>query len=80
MYKKIYVDKQGADIREQVYYLLYSYSHVRFYDFISVPEIKVLILMLRERYNKREFAGLATSSNLSAYDSHIESIMKNIKL
>ena len=80
MYKKIYVSKQGAEIREQVYNLLYSYSHVRFYDFISVPEIKVLILMLRERYSKREFASLATSSNLSAYESHIESIIRNIKL
>ena len=79
MYKKINVDMKSAEIREQVYSLLYSYSHVRFYEFISIPEIKVLILMLRERYSRREFANLATSSNILDYEFYIQSIMKNIK-
>ena len=80
MFKKLSTDKQSIKIREQVYSLLYSYSHERFYSFIGVPEVKVLILMLKEKHSKRDFAKLITSSNISTYETHIESILRRIRL
>ena len=80
IFKKLSADKQSIKIREQVYDLLYPYSHERFYSFIGVPEIKVLILMLREKHSKRDFAKLVTFSNISTYETHIESIMRRIRL
>ena len=65
-------------IKDQVFNLLYSYSHTRFYSFINVPEIKVLIQILEEKYGIRGLIQLIDSSNNQSYENHLGSILKSI--
>ena len=77
-FKRICESEEEENIRDEVYNLLYSFSHNRFYDFISKPEIRVLILALKEEYSIEEFVNLITPSNFRTYKAHIETIFRLI--
>ena len=78
-FKGINRDASEKEISNNVYSLLYSYSHTKFYNFISIPEIRVLILMFKERYSTSKLAALTSPYNLVAYKAHIETLLKQIK-
>ena len=78
-YKGINRDASAKEIADKVYSLLYSYSHTKFYNFISTPEIRVLILMLKERYSTSKLAALTSPFNHATYKTHIKSLLKQIK-
>ena len=78
-FKGINHDPSAKEIADKVYSLLYSYSHTKFYNFISTPEIRVIILMLKERYSIGKLAALTSPYNHATYKAHIKSLFKQIK-
>ena len=78
-YKSINRDASAKEIADKVYSLLYFYSHTKFYKFVSTPEIRVLILMLKERYSIDKLAALTSPNNHATYKAHIKSLLKQIK-
>ena len=78
-FKGINRNASEKEISDKVYSLLYSYSHTKFYNFISIPEIRVLILMFKERYSTSKLAALTSPYNHATYKAHIEKILRHIK-
>ena len=78
-FKGINRDASAKEISSNVHSLLYSYSHTKFYNFISIPEIRVLILMIKERYSTSKLAALTSPYNHATYKAHIEKILRQIK-
>ena len=60
--------------------LLYAYSHKKFRDYLSIPEVNVIIRILFERIGESEFIANheALNSNPRAYMNQIQKIKMNI--
>ena len=78
-FKTLKIEREETEIADKVYSILYYYSHAKFYNFISISEVRVLILMIRERYNMKDFINLISSSNTIIYEAHIHSTMKIVQ-
>ena len=79
-FKSLAVTQQEIMIKHKVFNLLYSFSHTRFYSFIQIPEIRFLILIIKERYKMCEFIYKICHSHSSSYHIHINSLFKLIKI
>ena len=77
--KRLAQTAEEIKIKEKVFNLLYSFSHTRFYSFIQTPEIRFLILIIKERYTMDEFINQICHSHYSSYRSHISSLFKIIR-
>ena len=60
--------------------LLYAYSHKKFRDYLSIPEVNVIIRILFERIGESEFIANHETLNSSprAYMNQIQKIKMNI--
>ena len=54
---------KDISIKNQIFNLLYSYSHTRFYNFINTTEVRLLIQILKEKFGTIELIDMITSSN-----------------
>jgi hypothetical protein len=77
--KKILRDGDSKEKLDKVYSVLYSYSHVKFNEFMSIPEIKVLIKIIYERSGKESLiVGNSTlAANKESYENHISRLLKS---
>ena len=64
---------------DKVYSVLYSYSHVKFNEFISIPEIKALVMIIWERQGIQSLieSNGALSANKEKYEAHIGRLLKS---
>ena len=60
--------------------LLYSYSHKKFKDYLSIPEVNAIVKIIFERTDEDDFVNSqeALSSDPRAYKSQIQRIKENI--
>mmetsp|Transcript_12008 Transcript_12008/g.13651 ORF Transcript_12008/g.13651 Transcript_12008/m.13651 type:complete len:88 (+) Transcript_12008:293-556(+) len=61
--------------------LLYSYSHKKFYEVISIPEVSTVIMMLFEVSQVRRFVQNhpTLSANSEEYEDHIQRMLRQIE-
>ena len=64
---------------DRVYSVLYSYSHIKFNEFVSIPEIKTLVKIIWE---KQGIVGLiegnkALLANKEKYEAHINKLLQS---
>ena len=78
-FKSLHLNKEEKLIKEEVYNLLYYFSQIKFYSFVKVSEIRVLILILKERLGMKGLLSSITSSNYSSYRVHINNLMNLFK-
>ena len=78
-FKNLARTAEEINIKEKVYNLMYSFSHTRFYSFIQSPEIRFLILIIKERYKMSEFINQICHSHYSSYRVHISTLLKLIR-
>lgn len=64
---------------DKVYSVLYSYSHIKFNEFISIPEIKALVMIIWEKQGIQSLiqSNGALSANKEKYEAHIGKLLKS---
>lgn len=77
--KKILRNESTKDKLEKVYSVLYSYSHVKFNEFMSIPEIRTLVKVICERSGKESLivGNTTLCANKERYESHINKLLRS---
>lgn len=75
--KKIVRNGREKDKLDKVYSVLYSYSHVKFNEFMGIPEIKALIMIICEKRGKESLIERndTLSANKEKYEAHINKLL-----
>jgi hypothetical protein len=78
--KKIFTSRGDLNKIESFNELLYSYSHKKFKDFLTIPEVSVLLRVIFEKEGVEEFVRKHNTLvvNQESYVSHIKELLKNI--
>ena len=63
--------KEEIEKMEEIYCILYSYSHKKFYEYIKKPELGFLMHSIIEAEGVGSFISKFTSANVSKYQKHI---------
>lgn len=77
--KKIIKNGRAKDKLEKVYSVLYSYSHIKFNEFMVVPEIRTLIKIICEVSGKDSLinGNNTLSTNRESYENHINKLLRS---
>lgn len=78
--KKLFPEAHNKEKCVEFNDLLYSYSHKKFYDFVSKPEVSKLIKAIFSKKGLRNFISShhTLSANKETYTSHIQRLISNI--
>ena len=78
--KKVLDESTGQDMITNFNNLLYSYSHKKFYDYLSVSEVSTVIKIIFEHAEVSGFVSNhpTLSTNQEEYEDHIAKILKQI--
>lgn len=78
--KRMYTESAEKQKCEEFNDLLYSYSHKKFYEFVSKTEMSQLIKAIMMKKGLQNFVrGHSTlANNSSSYESHIQKLINNI--
>lgn len=78
--RKIFEEEADQSKVEEFNDLLYSYSHKKFYDYISIPEVSVLLKIIFTQQGIEGFIQRHStlSVHFDSYVDHISKIIKNI--
>ena len=78
--KKIFTSSRDLGKIESFNELLYSYSHKKFYDFLTIPEVSVLLRVVLEQEGVEGFIRRhnTLAVNQKAYVAHITELLKDI--
>jgi len=77
--KKILKGNDSKDKLEKVYSVLYSYSHIKFNEFMLIPEIRVIIKIIVERSGTQSLiqSNSTLAANHESYSEHINKLLKS---
>lgn len=78
--KRMYTESEDRQKCEEFNDLLYSYSHKKFYEFVSKTEVSQLIKAMMIKKGLQNFVrGHSTlANNTSSYEAHIQKLINNI--
>jgi hypothetical protein len=78
--RKTFISFKEEERIENFTRLLNSYSHKKFYDYLSIPEVSVLFRVVFEKEGVEEFIRKhkTLQKNKEAYGSHIKELLKTI--
>lgn len=78
--KKKFKESEDVKLVKDINTLLYSYSHRRFYDFLAIPEVKVIIKSVLEHVGVDDFVGKheSLSSHWREYTNHIKKMVRRL--
>ena len=79
-FKSLELNDDEKKIKEEIYSLLYSFTHIRFYNFIYGPEVRVLIIILKEILGMTSLLKATTKSKYSVYRVHISKLLNSLKI
>jgi len=79
--KKILRSGSAKDKLDKVYSVLYSYSHIKFNDFMATPEIRVIVNIICDKLGKANLIqnNAALSANREKYEAHINRLLRSFK-
>ena len=60
---------------ENTYDILYFYSHQKFYQYITLPEINVLVRFIIESQGVSEFASKLSPEHCDKYEEHLKELL-----
>lgn len=77
--KKIIKKGKARDKLDKVYSVLYTYSHIKFNEFMTIPEIQILVKIICERSGKESLIrGNSTLCvNAESYKAHIDRLLRS---
>lgn len=78
--KKKFKDNEDQALVKEINTLLYSYSHRRYYDFLAIPEVKLIIESLFSLVGVDEFVRKHESLNSHSveYSKHIKKMVRRL--
>lgn len=78
--KKIFDESADHEKVNEFNNLLYSYSHKKFYDYLSVPEVSTVIKMIFEKSQVSGFVAAhpTLACNPEEYEEHVTKLFKHI--
>ena len=77
--KKALKTKKGKERLNSSFNVIYSYSHVKFYEFLAFPEIKVIFRAIMKKKGIDNFLHNHDSLGKEKYRTHMETIMKKLE-
>jgi len=77
--KKALKDNENKQRLQASFNVIYSYSHQKFYEFINLPEIKVIFSAIMAKTGMDNFIHNHDSLGKEKYLTHIGNIMEKLK-
>lgn len=74
---------KGADDKERLttsFNVIYSYSHQKFYDFLAIPEIKVIFRTIMDKTGLENFLGNHESLGKEKYRTHLGTLLTKLEI
>lgn len=76
--KKILKAKSDKDLLTKTFDVIYSYSHQKFYEFLEIPEIKVIFRLVILKSSMEGFIANHESLGKDKYKTHLNNIMEKL--
>lgn len=76
--KKELRDEEDKERLKATFEVIYSYSHQRFYEFVEIPEIKVLFKLIMAKTGLDKFISDNESLNKDKYRIHINQLLSKM--